>query len=244
MHRPLLAKIYYTYTRQLVSLFKTIPKDRVLKAINEMAWRNTVAQHYEKHYTHYTSRQGQARGSCNAFRELLQWLLNATAIVYWYYAVNLEHKTLPDIPYILARDPSHAATMYPPLYFIRKDRLCLAREVCPGIENVVWTWLVEEHRKKTLTTPTITASREATSHHRDCSNIVDRLKISWTKIAKILLEYVTDDGRCRICGEGVLPPGRKAKPNLRDLSAVYRHFKERHRKIHYEARRKALGEES
>ena len=248
IHRPLLAKVYFTYTRQLVSVLKSVPKDKVLKVINEMIGRDTVALHYEKHYAHYTSRQGQGRGSCNAFRELVKWLLNATALVFWYYAVNLEHRTLPDIPYILAKDPSHADTMYPPLFFVSKRYSGLIRELCPGIENITWRWLMEQWRRQVQVTVTVQAQSTSPVSTVTATSTVTTDnnshggsgRISWLKVAKLLLTYVKDDGTCMVCGEGAIPPGSKNKPTVKTLSAVYRHFKEKHPDIHYEARRRAL----
>ena len=209
-HRPLLAKLFYGSVRSLVSTGSTIHRRDVERLINKMFGRDAVLSRYLDHYQRLILEQGLERGSCNAFRSLVAWVLDATALVFWFYAVELEGKSIPQLPYILSRDPEKADSMYPPCYFLVDKIACspLLESLCPRLLDLEWRWIVETWKLQVrkLLKP------ETRTH--------------WTKIAKTLLErYLDCEGKCRICREKLISTPMS---KMTMLSIVYRHFRERH----------------
>ncbi len=209
-HRPLLAKLFYGSVRSLVSSSSAIHRQDVEKLINMMFGRDAVLARYLDHYQRLILEQGLERGSCNAFRSLVSWVLDATALVFWFYAVELEGRNIPQLPYILSRDPEKADSMYPPCFFLVNKIACspLLESLCPRLLDLEWRWIVETWKlqvRKLLKSET---------------------RLHWTKIAKTLLErYLDCEGRCRICREKLIS---SPTSKMTMLSIVYRHFKERH----------------
>ena len=65
--------------------------------------------------------------------------------------------------------------------------------------------------------------------------------VRWVVVARELVkEYLTPDGKCRMCNSKLLEPGKT--PPLRRLNIVYKHFKEKHSDV-LENVRKRLAEE-